>query len=89
LALRAVAFQTIGEFQVGEGRVVGFGGEGSWQLTPLLRVVGDGFLYRHTAHERPELVDWNQRRASLRLEWSLGTEPTWGGAIGRARTETP
>lgn len=89
LALRAVAFQTIGEFQVGEGRVVGFGGEGSWQLTPLLRVVGDGFLYRHTAHERPELVDWNQRRASLRLEWSLGNEPTWGGALGRARTETP
>lgn len=89
LALRGVAFQTIDEFQVGEGRVYGLGGEGSWQLTPLVRVVGDGFLYRHNAHERPDLVDWNQRRASLRLEWSLGSEPTWGGAIGRARTETP
>src|SRR6185436_13726115 len=59
LALRGTAFQTIGEFQVGEGRVYGGGGEAAWQISPTLRAVADGFLYRHSARERPELVDWN------------------------------
>ena len=89
LGLHGTAFQTIDEFQVGEGRVFGGGLEGAYQLTPQLRIVGDAYLFRHTAHDQPQIIDWNQRRAALRFEWSLGNQPTWGGAIGPARRDTP
>ena len=86
-ALHGTAFQTIDEFQIGEGRVFGAGGESSIQLVPSVRLVGDVFIYRHDAHDQPQIVDWNQRRASIRLEWSVGSEPGWGGLIGKARNE--
>jgi len=89
LAVHGTAFQTIDEFQVGEGRVFGGGAEGALQLTPGVRFVADAFLYRHTARNQPQMVDWNQRRANVRVEWTLGNEPTWGGAIGKARKEQP
>ena len=85
LAVHGTAFQTIDEFQVGEGRVYGGGGEGAVQLIPAVRLVGDVFVYRHNAHDQPQMVDWNQTRASIRLEWSIGREPGWEGAIGKAR----
>jgi len=85
-ALHGVAFQTIDEFQVGEGRVFGAGGESGIQLVPSVRLVADAFVYRHNAHDRPQIVDWNQRRASIRLEWSVGGAPGWGGLIGDARS---
>jgi len=44
-------------------------------------------MYRHDAHDQPQMVDWNQRRASVRLEWSIGSEPGWGGLIGKARRD--
>jgi hypothetical protein len=89
LALRGSAYQTIGEFQVGEGRVYGVGGEASLQLTSTVRLVGDAFVYRRDARGQPQLVDWNQRRADVRVEWSLGGEPGWGGSIGKARRDAP
>jgi hypothetical protein len=89
LGLHGTAFQTIDEFQVGEGRVFGAGIEGAYQLSPLIRVIGDAFLFHHTAHDQPQIVNWNQRRAAVRFEWSLGNQPTWGGAIGPARRDTP
>jgi hypothetical protein len=78
LALHGTAFQNIYEFSIGEGRVFGTGLEGAYQLTPDVRLVGDATVYRHTGRNEPDLADWNQRRASLRLEWRLGGEP--GGA---------
>ena len=87
LSLHGTAFQTIDEFQVGEGRVFGVGGESSFQLLPSVQVIGDLFVYRHDAHDRPQVVDWNQRRASVRLEWSIGSEPGWDGLIGKARRD--
>jgi hypothetical protein len=51
-----------------------------------VRLVADAFVYRHNAHDRPQIVDWNQRRASIRLEWSVGGAPGWGGLIGDARS---
>lgn len=80
LALHGTAFQNIYEFTVGEGRVMGAGLEGAYRLTPDVRVVGDAMLYQHTGHDTPQQADWNQRRASLRLEWRVGGEPgadTW------------
>jgi hypothetical protein len=89
LGIHGTAFQTIDEFKVGEGRVWGAGLEAAYQLSPGLRAIGDAFIYRHVARDQPQIVDWNQRRASLRIEWSLGNQPAWGGAIGPARRDTP
>ncbi|MDE3054674.1 MAG: hypothetical protein KGJ70_12360 [Gemmatimonadota bacterium] len=79
LALHGTAFQNIYEFTVGEGRVVGAGLEGAYQLRPDLRFVGDAMLYHHTGKNQPDLANWDQRRASVRLEWRLGGEPGSGG----------
>jgi hypothetical protein len=89
VALRGTAFQNVGEYQIGDGTVFGVGAESAMRLMPGLQLVGDLFVYRHTSHDQPQLVNWNQRRASVRLEWTLGSEPSWGGAIGRARGDAP
>jgi hypothetical protein len=88
-ALHGTAFQNVGEYQIGHGTVYGLGGEAAMRIAPGLQLAGDLFVYRHTAHDQPQLVDWNQRRASVRLEWTLGGEPSWGGAIGKARGDAP
>jgi hypothetical protein len=75
LALHGTAFQNIYEFRVGEGRVLGAGLEGTYQIRPDLRLVGDATLYHHTGKNEPDLANWDQRRASLRLEWRVGGEP--------------
>jgi hypothetical protein len=80
LAAQGVAFQNIYEFQIGEGRVLGAGAEASVRVLPDLRVVADGFLYRHSGSDRPQAVNWNQRRLNLRLEWTLGSQPEAHGA---------
>jgi hypothetical protein len=72
LGLRGLAFQNIYEFQIGTGRVVGGGGEIGWRLFPDVRLVADALLYRHTGNNAPQQVDWNQRRGTFRLEWTLG-----------------
>ncbi|HVX38206.1 MAG TPA: hypothetical protein VHB25_01440 [Gemmatimonadaceae bacterium] len=84
-ALNSTAFQNVGEYAIGDGTVYGMGGETGIRLTPEVQLVGDVFFYRHLSHDKPNTVNWNQRRASLRLEWTLGSQPTWGGAIGKAR----
>ncbi len=86
LAVHGTAFQNIYEFTVGEGRVVGAGLEGAYRLSPDLRLVGDATLYRHTGRNEPTLADWNQRRASLRVEWRVGGEPGGGNwTVGPVR----
>lgn len=84
LALHGTAFQNIYEFTVGEGRVYGAGLEGAVQLHADLRLVGDAMLYRHAGRNEPTMADWNQRRASLRLEWRVGGEPG-GWTVGPVR----
>ncbi len=75
LALHGTAFQNLYEFTVGEGRVLGGGLQGTYQLHPDLRFIGDATVYRHTGRNDPGMVDWNQLRASVRLEWRVGGEP--------------
>ncbi len=79
LAVHGMAFQNIYEFTVGEGRVLGAGLEGAYQIAPDLRLAGDATLYRHTGKDQPDIADWNQRRVSLRLEWRVGGDPGTGG----------
>lgn len=72
LGLHGLAFQNIYEYQVGSGRVMGGGGEAVVRLTPDIRLVTDALLYHNTGTDQPQVVNWNQRRATVRLEWSLG-----------------
>lgn len=83
LGVHGVAFQNIYEFRLGTGRVIGGGFDLGVALRPDLRVVGDAMLYRNTATGMPGLADWNQKRGSIRLEWSLGGDP--GQALGAGR----
>lgn len=82
LAGRATAFETISEWRVGTGHVVGAGADFSFVLRPDLQLAGDAMLYGQRTDRRPTEGPWNQRRASLRLEWSVGADP---GAASRER----
>ena len=74
------ALQNIYEFRVGTGRVLGLGVEGSFRATEETRLVFDGALYAHRASNGAPSTDWSQRRLSLRLEWSVGSDPGAGAA---------
>jgi hypothetical protein len=72
---RFSAFQQIGEFRVGEGRVWSVGVEAQYD-TPLGLVWGSIDRYRHDRRENEDVLpDWTQTRASLGLSFYLGTEP--------------
>lgn len=88
VSARATAFETISEWRVGTGRVVGGGADVTYTLRPDLRLAADAMLYRQRSNGRPAEGPWNQRRASVRLEWSVGTDP---GAVARGaeRGRTP
>ncbi len=84
LSVHGTAFQNIYEFTVGEGRVLGTGLQGSYRLRPDLQVIADATVYQHTGRNEPDLANWDQRRASLRLEWRVGGEPG-GWTVGPLR----
>jgi hypothetical protein len=74
-AARATAFETISEYRTGSGRVVGAGLDAAVVLRPDLRLAADLMVYRQRTNNRAAEGPWNQRRASLRLEWTLGDDP--------------
>ncbi len=75
LGARFSAFQQLGEFRVGEGRVWSLGGDVRYE-TALGTVWGAVDRYRHDRRD-PEsgLPDWNQIRASFGLAFYIGSEP--------------
>lgn len=79
VGMAASALQTIYEFRVGTGRVVGASVTGAVRLTDDWRVRLDGAHYRHTLRDDAPGQDWSQRRASVRLEWALGGDPGVSG----------
>ncbi len=80
LGLDLSALQTIYEFRVGTGRVFGLAIDGSRRLRGDLRVSGDIGVYRHQQSLGAAGPDWTQKRAALRLEWSIGRDPGTGSA---------
>jgi hypothetical protein len=77
------ALQNIYEFRVGTGRILGLGIEGSFRATDETRLVFDGALYAHRSENAAPTTDWSQRRVSLRLEWTVGSDP---GSAARTRS---
>jgi len=80
--LDASVTQTIYEYRVGTGRVYGGGVNAAWRLTPDARVVADAGVYRQVLTNGAAGPDWSQRRVSLRLEWTAGSDP--GSTRGRS-----
>jgi hypothetical protein len=67
--------QTVYEYRIGTGRVYGAALNGAVQLSPDVRLVVDGGIYRQVLTNGAAGPDWSQRRASLRLEWTAGSDP--------------
>jgi hypothetical protein len=75
VGVTGTAFQSIYEFKVGSGTVTGIILDGGLRLTSDLRLAADAAIYQHIGKNEPRVVNWSQRRASLRLEWTLGSDP--------------
>jgi hypothetical protein len=74
-ALQAVAFQRLYEFRLDEGTVLGLGAEANLRVSDRVRLFGSAATYRHLRAGPTSGMDWNQRRGSLRVQWTLGPEP--------------
>jgi hypothetical protein len=75
VAASATAFQRQYEFRVSEGVVLGLTADGGVRVASRVHVAGSLGVYRHTSTASTPDVDWSQVRGSLRLEWSLGSDP--------------
>lgn len=73
-------FQGVNEFRVGTGRVVGLGLDAGMRLRQDLDVSGDLAAYRHLYSDLAPATDWSQLRGSLRLAWTIGSDP---GVVGQ------
>jgi hypothetical protein len=85
VGITGTAFQSIYEFSVGSGTVTGIIADASTRLTSDLRLTGDVAVYQHLGKDTPQILNWSQRRASLRLEWTLGSDPGMSAPRGRVR----
>ncbi|MCC6928781.1 MAG: hypothetical protein IT359_07300 [Gemmatimonadaceae bacterium] len=83
LGASATDFQTIYEFRVGTGRVLGVTLDGSVRVSEDVRLVADGTVFHHRLSSDAPGTDWSQRRASVRLEWALGGDPGLARGAGR------
>ncbi|MCA0375644.1 MAG: hypothetical protein LCH84_08245 [Gemmatimonadetes bacterium] len=83
----ATAFESIYEFRVGTGRVLGLSVDGGWQFAPDLRLSATAALYRQLARNGAPSTDWTQRRATVRLDWTVGGDPGLRAARRAARSD--
>jgi hypothetical protein len=81
LSLQGLAFQRLYEFRLQEGTVLGVGADTSLRVSERARLFAGVNVYRHLRDGAGTGMDWNQRRGSLRLQWTMGAEP---GAARRA-----
>jgi hypothetical protein len=81
VGVQGVLFERLYEFRLSEGTVVGIGAEAAVPLSSRLRLVGTASTYRHLDRADTGL-DWTQRRASMRLEWTIGAEPVMAPRVG-------
>ncbi|MBL8983096.1 MAG: hypothetical protein JNL26_12980 [Gemmatimonadetes bacterium] len=72
------ARQTIYEYRVGTGRVLGAMAHAEWRVRGDLRARAEAGQYQHRLTNDAPGPDWSQRRASVRLEWAVGGDPGSG-----------
>ena len=77
----ATAFQQDGQFRVTDGTVYGIGLDARGPIGGRMFVRGDVMRYMHRKLSGATAVDWNQTRASLSLEITLGASADHIGAI--------
>lgn len=88
LGVTGTVLQNIYEFRVANGYLAGASIDGAMPLRTDLRLSGQVGLYRQIAATTPATtVNWSQRRAVLRLEWTVGGDP--GMRTARPTTGTP
>ncbi len=75
VAVSIGAFQRLYELREDEGTVWLGGADAGMRLGPRTRVTGAFAAYRHRAGADAPDTDWTQLRGSIRLEWTIGTEP--------------
>jgi hypothetical protein len=51
------------------------GAEAGLPLTSRSELFASATVYRHLATSSSSSPDWSQRRASLRVQWTMGPEP--------------
>jgi hypothetical protein len=85
VSVQGLAFQRAYEFRVDENTVAGVGAEASLRISSRARVLATAAAYRHFGAAEPAVMDWTQRRAMLRVQWSVGAEPGLAPAGGGAR----
>ena len=78
--LHATAFQQDGAFRVTDGTVYGFGVDARGPIGGRMFVRGEVMRYLHRQLSGATGVDWNQTRASLSLEITLGASADHIGA---------
>jgi hypothetical protein len=74
VGVSASGLQHIYEFRIGTGRVAGLRVDAGTRITSRLRLLADAALYSHHLSNGAPSPDWSQRRLSLRLEWTAGSE---------------
>lgn len=75
VGLAGTSMQSLFEFRIGTGRMLGGGLDFGWRLTPVVRIAGDVMVYRHRQSSDSPFMNWTQRRGSVRLEWTMGGDP--------------
>jgi hypothetical protein len=75
IALQGLVFQRLYEFQLPEGTVVGLGAEMMVPISARSQLLGSAMLYRHLNSGSGAGLDWSQRRVSVRVLWTIGSEP--------------
>ncbi len=75
IGLTGSAFQSIDEFTIGTGLVLGLAANGSYRLMDVLRLQADFGAYHHVGTDTPQIANWDQRRASVQLMWTVGRDP--------------
>jgi hypothetical protein len=74
VGVSASGLQHIYEFRVGTGRVTGLRVDAGTRITSRLRLLADAAVYAHHLSNGAPSPDWSQRRVSLRLEWTAGSD---------------
>lgn len=75
LSAQVLYFQRLYEFRLEEGAALGVVADAVIPVDERLQAAVSVALYHHDARGVVSRIDWNQRRASVRLQWTVGAEP--------------